>query len=143
MLRILISRVIVCFSRKKLYVFSLQPYLKTFWTIDDMWLTHSAWSGHIYKKILLYCTMFDRCFWAQVQVYTLSNCEIRCDVIAYLRRVTIKRACSIWSHGKTHVLGLLAVNHAIYHMTSHLVSKLDRVYCCHCQYHIRNQSKIA
>ncbi len=32
--------------------------------------------------------------------YTLSNLDIRRDVIAYLRRVTIKLACSIWNRGK-------------------------------------------
>ncbi len=34
-------------------------------------------------------------------MYTLSNLKIWCDVIAYLRQVAIKRACSIWNRGKT------------------------------------------
>ncbi len=47
--------------------------------------------------------------------YTLSNFKIRRDVIAYLRRVTIKRACSIWNRGKILILWLLAVKYTIYH----------------------------
>ncbi len=34
------------------------------------------------------------------KLYILSNFEIRCDVIVYLRQVTIKRMCSIWNHSK-------------------------------------------
>ena len=48
---------------------------------------------------------------------TLSNFEIRRDVIVYFRQVPyIKRVCSIWSCSKscTRVLGLLTVKHAIY-----------------------------
>ncbi len=52
--------------------------------------------------------------WTSIEIFTLSNFEIRRAVIAYLRRVTIKCVCSIWNRGKTCVLGLLAVKHAIY-----------------------------
>ena len=56
------------------------------------------------------------------QKYTLSNFEIRRDVIVHLRRVTIKPMC-IWNCGKTHILGLLAVKHAIYRGWHHIWSR--------------------
>ena len=64
---------------------------------------------------------------------TLSNFEVRHDVIAYLRRVTVKCASSVWNwgetfvlwlltvkYGKTFVLWLLAVKYTIYHVWSHI-----------------------
>ncbi len=58
--------------------------------------------------------------------YTRSNFEIRCDVISYLRRVTIKCVCIIMeSWVNTSILELLAVKHALA-----LILKLDRVYIC-------------
>ncbi len=60
--------------------------------------------------------------WSSLQrLKTLSNFEVRRNVIAYLRRVTIKRACCMWNRGKTHILGLLAVRHAIYRWWYHVL----------------------
>ena len=55
-------------------------------------------------------------------LYTLSNFEIRRDVIAYLRWVTIKCVRSIWNLGKAHVLGLHTVKHTIYCRRHHGLS---------------------
>ncbi len=52
--------------------------------------------------------------------YTLSNFEIRHDVIVYLRQVTVKCMCTIWNLGKTCCYQL--------HVTSHPIWKLDRLY---------------
>ena len=45
--------------------------------------------------------------------YTPSNFEIRCDVTAYLRRVTIQFMCSMWNRGKPYGF---AVKYTIYRM---------------------------
>ena len=45
----------------------------------------------------------DRILDKSKRVYSLSN-FIRRDVVAYLRRVTINRACSVWNQGKSWAL---------------------------------------
>ena len=58
----------------------------------------------------------------------VSNFEIRCDVIAYLKRVTIKHSCSImetWQNTRFMVTRSEVRNLPC--VTSHLISKLDRV----------------
>ncbi len=62
-----------------------------------------------------------------VHYYTLSNFEIRRDVIRRLRaslQVTLKRACFA---AIPKLLACFMVNRLKYAMTSRLISKLDRV----------------
>ena len=64
-----------------------------------------------------------------LHIYTLSNFQIMRDVIAYLRRVTIKApvVCGITAnHSSFRVTRSEARN--LPHVTSRQISKLDRVY---------------
>ena len=58
---------------------------------------------------------------------TLSNFEIWCDVIMYLRRVTIKRTFQ-----NMHFRATCSEAHNLPQMTSCLISKLDSVLCHAC-----------
>ncbi len=51
---------------------------------------------------MIYCNNIELHKRINTLKYISSNFKIRPDVIAYLRRVTIKRMCNIWNHGKTH-----------------------------------------